>query len=72
MKHIDINFFNQIDLALNLKKIKKIVFFSSFNIFRKKKIRDIGYYISKKIMFELTKNDKKKNTPMLCYGQYFY
>tara|TARA_E500000178_G_scaffold279214_1_gene278927 strand:+ start:3187 stop:3903 length:717 start_codon:yes stop_codon:yes gene_type:complete len=62
---LNINFFNQIDLALNLKKIKKIVFFSSFNIFRKKKIRDIGYYISKKIMFELTKNDKKKI--LQCY-----
>ena len=65
---LNINFFNQIDLALDLKKIKKIkkiVFFSSFNIFRKKKINDIGYYLSKKIMFELTKNDKSKI--LQCY-----
>ena len=60
---VNINFFNQINFALDLekiKKIKKIVFFSSFNIFRKSKIKDIGYYLSKKIMFELTKNDKSK------------
>ena len=60
---VNINFFNQINFALDLekiKKIKKIVFFSSFNIFRKSKIKDIGYYLSKKIMFELTKNDKLK------------
>lgn len=60
---VNINFFNQINFAFDLekvKKIKKIVFFSSFNIFRKSKIQDIGYYLSKKIMFELTKNDKSK------------
>lgn len=65
---LNINFFNQINLALDLKKIskiRKIVFFSSFNIFRKKKIYDIGYYLSKKIMFELTKNDKSKI--LQCY-----
>lgn len=65
---LNINFFNQIYLALDIKKIikiKKIVFFSSFNIFRKKKIHDIGYYISKRIMFELTQNDKSKI--LQCY-----
>ena len=58
---MNINFINQMNLAIDLKKIrkiKKIVFFSSFNIFRKTKIRDIGYYLSKKNMFEITKNDK--------------
>lgn len=60
---LNINFINQFNFALDLKKIKKInkiVFFSSFNIFRKSKIQDIGYYLSKKIIFELTKNDKSK------------
>lgn len=60
---ININFFNQINLVFDLskiKKIRKVVFFSSFNIFRQKKIQDIGYYLSKKIIFELTKNDKSQ------------
>jgi short-subunit dehydrogenase len=60
---MNINFFNQINFIFDLskiKKIRKVVFFSSFNIFRKKNIKDVGYYLSKKIMFDLTKNDKSE------------
>lgn len=59
---LNINFFNQVNLVDELKKkinIKRVTLFSSFNIFRKK-IDNIGYNSAKKIIFEITKNDKSK------------
>ena len=66
---ININFFNQFQFINEIKnlniKIKKVVFFSSFNIFREKNIEDIGYQIGKRTIFEITKNDASKN--FQCY-----
>ncbi len=65
---ININFSNQFKFVNKIKKFKKIkktVFFSSFNIFREKKIDDVGYQIGKKLIYETAKNDKSKN--FQCY-----
>lgn len=65
---ININFTNQMSLFTDLKKIKKInkiVFFSSFNIFRKKNVTDIGYQISKTKLYNVTLKDK--SNILQCY-----
>ena len=64
---LDINYFNQINIYFELKKIikiSKVIVFSSFTIFRLSNI-DKGYFESKKKLLEIAKKKQKDN--FQCY-----